>query len=123
MSDMSEQSESGKCCPPDCCDMRGFLTFQILWELNKGPLNGQQIAERIADRRGTKPTPGTIYPALKDLREGGSIVGVKEGNQVIYTLTEAGKKGLDDASRYFHQAFGDIAEDVKVRVIKIGNCD
>ncbi|MHA1957599.1 MAG: PadR family transcriptional regulator [Candidatus Thorarchaeota archaeon] len=109
---MSEQSESGKCCPPDCCDMRGFLTFQILWELNKGPLNGH-----------TKPTPGTIYPALKDLREGGSIVGTKEGNQVIYTLTEAGKKGLDDASRYFHQAFGDIAEDVKVRVIKIGNCD
>ena len=120
---MSKQSDSEKCCPPDCCDMRGFLTFQILWELSKDPLNGQQIAERIAERRGTKPTPGTIYPALKDLREGGSIVGTKEGNQVIYTLTEEGKKGLDEASRYFHQAFGDIAEDVKVRVIQIGKCD
>lgn len=99
--------------------MRGLLTFQILWELDKEEMNGQQIAEKIALRRGTKPTPGTIYPALKELKEGGLIKGRREGRQIIYHLTPEGKKGLADASRYFIQAFGDIAEDVKVKIIVI----
>jgi len=113
---MSKQSEKAQCCPPDCCDMRGLLTFQILWELDREELNGQQIAEKIANRRGTKPTPGTIYPALKELKKDKLIKGRKEGRQVMYSLTEKGVKGLADASRYFHQAFGDIAEDAKIRV-------
>ncbi|MBN2228505.1 MAG: PadR family transcriptional regulator [Candidatus Thorarchaeota archaeon] len=96
--------------------MRGLLTFQILWELEQEELNGQQIADKIAKRRGIKPTPGTIYPALKELKEGGLISGRKEGRQILYSLTSEGKKGLEQASVYFHQAFGDIAEDVKVKV-------
>ena len=116
---MSKQSEEAPCCPPDCCDMRGLLTFQILWELDKKEMNGQEIAERIAARRGTKPTPGTIYPALKELKEGGLIRGKKEGRQIIYRLTAKGEKGLEDASRYFLQAFGDIAEDVKVKIVVV----
>ncbi len=120
---MSNLEQSEQCCPPDCCDMRGLLTFQILWELDKGEMNGQQIAEKIAIRRGTKPTPGTIYPALKELKEGGLIVGRKEGRQIIYQLTSEGKKGLADASRYFLQAFGDIADDVKVKIIVIKDDD
>lgn len=96
--------------------MRGLLTFQILWELDKEELNGQQIAEKIAKRRGIKPTPGTIYPALKELKKEKLIKGRKEGRQVVYHLTEKGEKGLAAASRYFLQAFGDIAEDVKVKV-------
>jgi len=116
---MSDPKEAAPCCPPDCCDMRGLLTFQILWELDKEEMNGQQIAEKIALRRGTKPTPGTIYPALKELKEGGLIKGRREGRQIIYHLTSEGKKGLADASRYFIQAFGDIAEDVKVKIIVI----
>ncbi len=116
---MNQKIDSEPCCPPDCCDMRGLLTFQILWELDKEELNGQQIAEKISIRRGTKPTPGTIYPALKELKKGGHIVGRKEGRQIVYHLTPEGEKGLADASRYFLQAFGDIADDVKVKVIVV----
>jgi len=125
---MVDKSESVQCCPPDCCEglSRGFLNFQILWELDKEKLNGQQIAERIARRRGTKPTPGTIYPALKELNEGNYIKGEKEGRQIVYHLTAEGDKALLDASRYFLQAFGDIADDVKVKVkvivVKGDNC-
>ena len=124
---MSDLEQTEQCCPPDCCDMRGLLTFQILWELNKEEMNGQQIAEKIAIRRGTKPTPGTIYPALKELKEGGLIEGRKEGRQIIYHLTSEGEIGLAQASRYFLQAFGDIADDVKVKVkvvvVKGNDCD
>ncbi len=118
---MSEKETTEQCCPPDCCDMRGMLSFQILWELRNGPLNGQQIADQIAIRRGTKPNPGTIYPALDKLKKGKQLSSEKSGRQVIYTLTEAGVKGLEEASRYFNQAFGDIAEEVKVMVIKSGD--
>ncbi len=120
---MSSDEKSGRCCPPDCCDMRGFLTFQILWELGKERLNGQQIAEKISKRRGSKPTPGTIYPALKDLKKRGLIEGVKEGNQVIYRLTDTGQQGRDEAARYFYQAFGDIAEECKVIIVRIDDCE
>ena len=113
---MSKKTEVVPCCPPDCCDMRGLLTFQILWELDREEMNGQQIAEKIAKRRGTKPTPGTIYPALKELKNGGFIAGEKVGRQIVYHLTSKGEKGLAESSRYFLQAFGDIAEDVKVKV-------
>ena len=122
---MSKQSEDAPCCPPACCDMRGLLTFQILWELDKEDMNGQQIAEKIAVRRGTKPTPGTIYPALKELKNGGLIAGDKMGIQIVYHLTPDGEKGLAESSRYFIQAFGDIAEDVKIKVVVVkgDNCD
>ena len=122
---MAENPEEVLCCPPDCCEglSRGFLNFQILWELGKEELNGQQIAERIAKRRGTKPTPGTIYPALKELKKGNYIDGVKEGREIVYNLTRKGEDALLDASKYFHQAFGDIAEDVKVKIIVIDRRD
>lgn len=82
-------------------------------------MNGQQIAEKIAKRRGVKPTPGTIYPALKELKNGKFIKGRKERQTIVYSLTTKGKKGLAEASRYFHQAFGDIADDVKIRLVII----
>ncbi len=88
--------------------MRGLLSFQILWELSKRPLNGQELAEKIAQRRGTKPTPGTIYPALKDLASRKLIFGTKDGKQIVYQLTKTGKKGLSEAGLYFYRVFGEI---------------
>ncbi len=120
---MNQKIGSEPCCPPACCDMRGLLTFQILWELDREKMNGQQIAEHIASRRGTKPTPGTIYPALKVLKNDKLIKGRKDGRQIVYSLTAKGKKGLAEASRYFLQAFGDIADDVKIKVVVIKGDD
>jgi DNA-binding PadR family transcriptional regulator len=93
--------------------MRGLLSFQILWELSKKPMNGQELAKKIAVRRGSKPTPGTIYPALKDLFSRNLIEKTPEGRQVNYKLTIIGREGLLEACRYFYRAFGDIFEDCK----------
>lgn len=99
-----------ECCPevPDCCDMRGMLSFYVLWLLSKRPMNGQEISEELRKRRGTKPTAGTIYPALKDLRTKGLVKMEKKGRITIYTLSERGKQGLKEACRYFCSAFGEI---------------
>src|SRR5215213_231630 len=71
----------------DCCDMRGMLGFLILFLLSKEPMHGQALADEIAKRKGEKPSPGTIYPALKNLREAGFIMEEenKDGKTIVYT--------------------------------------
>jgi PadR family transcriptional regulator len=89
-----------------CCDMRGMLGFLILFLLSKRPMHGQEIADEIARRKGEKPSPGTIYPALKNLREMGFISSYeKEGKTIIYTLTERGKNALRISKRRFIRTF------------------
>jgi len=90
-----------------CCDMRGMLGFLILFLLSKKPMHGQEIADEIARRKeGEKPSPGTIYPALKSLREMGFISSdEREGRTIVYTLTERGKNALRISKRRFIRTF------------------
>jgi DNA-binding PadR family transcriptional regulator len=89
-----------------CCDMRGMLGFLILFLVSKKPMHGQEIAEEIARRKGEKPSPGTIYPALKNLREMGFIISEeKEGKTIVYTLTDRGKNALRVSKRRFIRTF------------------
>ena len=89
----------------DCCDMRGFLGFLILFLLSKKSMHGQEIAEDIAKRKGDKPSPGTIYPALKSLREAGFLNEEKEGKTITYSLSPKGKKALSIAKKKFTRTF------------------
>jgi len=78
------------------------LGFLILFLLSKKPMHGQEIAKR----KGEKPSPGTIYPALKNLREMGFIVDEKsDGKIIVYNLTQAGKNALMIAKRRFVKIF------------------
>lgn len=93
------------------CDMRGMLSFHILWLLSKEPMYGDKLAEELGKRRGEKPKAGTIYPALKDLKEKGMIKGEREGKIIVYSLTIEGKRNVKFATEYFIRAFGDIIQD------------
>mgnify|MGYP001571119094 CR=1 FL=1 len=94
----------------DCvgCDMRGMLSFLILLLLSKKPMHGQEIAEEIGKRKGNKPSPGTIYPALKNLKENKLIEEKQEGKKIIYTITEEGKKTFKTARQVFCRTFPDV---------------
>lgn len=96
---------------PNCCSMRGLLSFQILWLLSKSPKHGQEIAEELLKRRGFKPTPGTLYTALTDLRKRGYIQREKKGRIAIYHLVEEKREEIDQACHYFCHVFSDIFED------------
>lgn len=91
-----------------CCDMRGFLSFLILFLLSKKPMHGQEIADELEKRKGERPSPGTIYPALKALKESGFIQEEKSGKTINYTLTEEGKKAFKTAKMRFMKTFVDI---------------
>ena len=92
----------------EMCDMRGMLSFMILWLLSNRPMYGQQLATEIGKRRGDKPNPGTIYPALKELSNRGLIRAHLEGRNNVYELTEEGRTSLSKAMDYFRKAFGEI---------------
>ncbi len=88
-----------------CCDMRGMLSFLILFLLSKKPMHGQEIAGELEKRKGVRPSPGTIYPALKTLKEAGMIREKKSGKNLVYSLTPQGRRELDAAKRHFCRAF------------------
>ena len=90
---------------PDCCDMRGMLGFLILFLISKQPMHGQALAEEIANRKGERPSPGTIYPALKNLKEAGFITEEKIGKNIVYDLTPRGQVALRIAKRRFTRTF------------------
>ena len=87
--------------------MKGFLKYLILWDLNKKSMTGSEIAEEFETRKGSKPSPGTIYPALKELKDKGLISADKNKT---YTLTKEGKKELNKACASFSKIFYDMHE-------------
>ncbi len=95
-------------CPPSCCDMRGFLSFTIMWILRKKEMYGQEIADELEKMRGVRPNPGTLYPALQELESQGMVETRKEGRKIIYNLTDAGHSGAMEACEYFCSVFGGI---------------
>ncbi len=91
------------------CDMRGMLSFLILWLLSIEPMSGAELAREIEKRKGFKPTPGTIYPALKELAAKKAVsVRMSGGKTKVYFLTPAGKRTLELARSAFCKAFYDV---------------
>ena len=72
---------------------------------------GQKIADELFNRRGFRPSPGTLYPALKDLEARGYIESDKQGRRKTYRLVEEKRVDVDQACRYFCQVFFDIFEE------------
>lgn len=70
-------------------------------------MTGAEIAKELEKRKGHKPSPGTLYPALKDLRERKLVTCDKNK---VYSLTKKGKKELMSACEVFHQIFYDAHE-------------
>jgi len=84
---------------------------------------GQELAKEIGKRKGAKPNPGTIYPALKELKKRDLISSTKKGKIITYEITGKGRAGFQSASAYFYKAFGEIfKEQNQVRPMKMSCC-
>lgn len=91
----------------ECCEMKGFLSYLILWILSKNSLNGAEIGRELEKRRGTKPSPGTLYPALKELKKKDLI---KVDANKYYSLTPQGEEELKLGCKFFCKIFYDREE-------------
>ena len=91
------------------CDMRGFLSLLVLWLLSKKPMSGAELAREIEKRKGCKPNPGTIYPALKELaRKKAIVVRPGGGKEKTYSLTPLGREQLGYGVNSFCKIFYDL---------------
>ena len=89
------------------CRMKGFLTFLILWLISKNKMTGAEITQELEKRRGHRPSPGTIYPVLKDLTKQNLL---KVDDEKKYSLTNKGKQELETSLNTFFDTFCDIEE-------------
>jgi PadR family transcriptional regulator, regulatory protein PadR len=89
------------------CSSKGLLSFLIVWLIRKEPKTGAEIAQELEKRRGKKPSPGTIYPVLKNLTSM-EILSVDQDKR--YTITEKGQKALEASIDEFISTFYDLDE-------------
>ena len=69
---------------------RGEMKFEILAVLAAGPRHGYDIMLEIESKTGTRPSAGSIYPALQMLEDGDFVRGEERDGKRIYTITDKG---------------------------------
>ncbi|MBI1935581.1 PadR family transcriptional regulator [Candidatus Woesearchaeota archaeon] len=98
----------------ECCDMKGFLSFLVLKLISNRNMSGDEIREELKVRKGTMPSPGTIYPVLKSLSQSGFIQEIKgKGKTKKYRITKKGEKEIKIATRKFCAIFYDMKDDFR----------
>jgi DNA-binding PadR family transcriptional regulator len=73
---------------------RGNMKYEILSVLADEPRHGYDIMLEIEKRRGFRPSPGSIYPALQMLEDGGFIAGKDVGGKRVFEVTQTGLEQL-----------------------------
>ncbi len=75
-----------------------FLKLQVLKELNQQESTGYQLI-KILGEKGKRPSPGSIYPLLKELKCKGLVLSHQDSRKKIYSLTKKGKRRIEDLIR------------------------
>jgi DNA-binding PadR family transcriptional regulator len=70
---------------------RGEGKFLILEALADGPGHGYEIMTTIETRHGFRPSPGSIYPTLQMLDDGGFVTSAESDGKRVYTITDSGR--------------------------------
>lgn len=79
-------------------------------------MSGEEIRQEIKTRRGTKPSPGTIYPVLRALNESGFIQETNDGGKIKrHKITKKGRVELEVATKKFCKIFYDMKEELMRR--------
>ena len=92
--------------------MRGFLSFIVLRMIANKDMSGEEIRREIMKRKGSKPSPGTIYPVLKSLKKAGFIEEAKGSSKMKkYKITRSGIGELKLATKNFCQIFYDMGDE------------
>lgn len=72
--------------------IRGHLKILCLKALSEGKKSGYALMKYIEEQMGHKPSSGSIYPLLDQLKKEGLVVMKQEGRKKMYGLTARGKK-------------------------------
>ena len=75
---------------------RGDIKFHLLEILKDTPRHGYEIISELEKQSGGyRPSPGSVYPTLQMLEEGGYLTSEQIDGKKVYTITETGLKLLE----------------------------
>ena len=96
---------------------RGDMKYLLLEVLKDGPRHGYEIIGELENRfRGYRPSPGSVYPTLQMLEEGGFVTSQEVDGKKVYTITDAGSKLLEErGERRFEEASPTMKEAFALR--------
>ena len=70
---------------------RGDMKFLLLDILKDGPRHGYEMINGLEGQfRGYRPSPGSVYPTLQMLKEGGFVTSEQIDGKKVYTITLSG---------------------------------
>lgn len=77
---------------------RGDIKFLLLELLSEQPRHGYDLIKQIENRYGgfRRLSPGSVYPTLQMLEEGGYVTSESREGKKVYTITEEGRQLLAD---------------------------
>ncbi len=80
---------------------RGDMKFALLELLQERPMHGYEMMKALAEKSGGfyTPSPGSIYPTLQMLEEGGYVTGNEVEGKKVYSITDAGRAMLAQRQR------------------------
>jgi DNA-binding PadR family transcriptional regulator len=75
---------------------RGDMKYILLELLAEQPRHGYELIKELEARYGGfwKPSPGSVYPTLQLLEEGGYLSSEQIEGKKVYTITESGRQLL-----------------------------
>ena len=92
---------------------QGDLKYVILQLLTEKPRHGYEVIKELEERFGGAyaPSAGTVYPTLSLLEDMGyATVTLEEGGKKIYTITDEGRRYLEQNRSAVDDIFERIAE-------------
>jgi DNA-binding PadR family transcriptional regulator len=72
--------------------LRGHLKVLVYKALSDKPMSGYALMNLIAEKTGSRPSAGSIYPLLDSLATEGVLTFRETANKKVYSLTAEGKK-------------------------------
>src|SRR5215213_10306029 len=102
---------------------RGDIKFHLLEILKETPRHGYEIISELEKKSGGyRPSPGSVYPTLQMLEEGGYLTSEQVAGKKVYTITEAGLNLLKEGGEIHFEANPKMAQAFEMRksLMKLG---
>jgi DNA-binding PadR family transcriptional regulator len=82
-------------------ELVGVIKFILLELLSEHPSHGYDLIKEMETRHGgfRRLSPGSVYPTLQLLEEGGYLKSAQEGGKRIYTITDEGRQLLAERTQ------------------------
>src|SRR5277367_2522833 len=101
---------------------RGDIKYLILEVLAEGQRHGYDIITELENKSNGRyrPSPGSVYPTLTLLEEGGFITGEASDGKRVFTITDAGRRLLAEKPADAQDGEEDEGVDLRGSAMKLG---